>query len=142
MFCFGIFRIIMFMFTYFVHNIPLLHDPTGSVPTFFPTVLTPIMGPCIGLTIMCFILRLRWGRFLSYWSWGVKTWTESKMLEIAPFPLSKIHTRSGLPLKKHIGPSHSEPRTKFTTRGLEDTQLYERHPGGQYSQIRCKVLLL
>jgi len=96
---------------------------------------------CIGLTILCFILRLRWGRFLSYRSWGVKTWTESKMLEIAPFPLSKIHTRSGLPLKKHIGPSHSEPRTKFTTRGLEVTQLYERHPGEQHSQIKCKVLL-
>jgi len=82
-FCFGIIKIIMFMFTYFVHNIPLLHDPVGSVPTFFPSVFAPIMGPCIGLTIMCFILRLRWGRFLNYRSWGVKTWTESKMLEIA-----------------------------------------------------------
>jgi len=78
---------------------------------------------------------------LSYRSWGVKTWTESKMLEIAPFPLSKIHTRSGLPLKKHIGPSHAEPCTKFTTRGLEVTQLYERHPGEQNSQIKYKVLL-
>jgi len=138
-FCFGVFHIIMFI--YFVHNIPLLRDPVGSVPTFFPTVFAPIIGPCIGLTILCFILRLGWGRFLSYRSWGVKTWTESKMLETAPFPLSKIHTRSGLPLKKHIGPSHSEPRTKFTTRGLEVTQLYERHPREQNSQIKCKVLL-
>jgi hypothetical protein len=105
----GIFHIIRFMFTYFVHDIPLLHVPAKSAPTFFPSVLAPIMGPCIGLTIMCFILRLRWGRFLSYRSRGVKTRTESKMLEIASFPLSKIHTRSGLPLKKHVGPSHSEP---------------------------------
>jgi len=108
-FCFGIFHIIRFMFTYLVHDIPLLHDPARRGPTFFPSVFAPIMGPCIGLTIMCFILRLRWGRILSYRSRGVKTWTESKMLEIAPFPWSKIHTRSGLPLKKHIGPSHSEP---------------------------------
>jgi hypothetical protein len=33
------------MFIYFVHNIPLLHDHAESVPTFFPSVLAPIIGP-------------------------------------------------------------------------------------------------
>jgi hypothetical protein len=128
------------MFTYFLLNILLLNDAAGCVLTYFSSVLAPIMGPCIGLTVTWFILRLRWERFLSYRSCGVKTWTEFKMLEIAPFPSSKIHTSSGLPLKIYIGPSRSKPRTKFTTLGLEDAQLCERHPGEQHSQIKCKLL--
>jgi hypothetical protein len=137
----SILHIIKVLFTYFVHNVPLFHNGAKSVLTSLPSMLAPIMGPCIGVTVMGFILRLRRGRFLSYRSWSVKTWTESKMLEIARFPLSKIHTRSGLLLQKHIGPSHSQPCTEFTTYGLTESESYEWHRGETHSQIKPKVLI-
>jgi hypothetical protein len=140
-FCFSVLHIIQVLFTCFIHNIPLLRKHGKSVLTFSPSMPAPIMGPCIGVTVMWFILRLGRGRVLSYSSWGVKTWAESKMLEIARFPLSKIHTSSGLPLQKHIGSSHSEPRTKFTTYDLTDSQPYERYPGETPSQIKRKILI-